>query len=433
MPKIPEMGQKTEQLTLHLFDRCTVPAFWVARPAGEVLTHTTKVEERATPSPSAPQLLNPPPVLIQYSDTSEEPLNPHVAVRHVAPLRPETLIGCALVDPTLLNPPELIELVEFRFRHLDPIYNPKSRKHTSEECKAVLRDLAESDSLRSLILRYFFPQENQLSLRTMEAFLANAISYGTVKNYVEEIGAPPFPWDSTPQPLPAVFSLQPSHRYWEKYRKEKDPSLPSFEDAIRIFFKNRPDNPYTEEEGMVYGHILPRRLSTKQSKKDAFNVIASFLEETSHLLEKSSQESPHEETIPTEEDPTGGAWSHPPGAGLGENQPIDLTPADPVEPEEEFPIPWALEDGSPAEKPSYKDPLLPRIQNILEENEKNPGFSMDFWVGILELAKYTEYNNETSLYDRLVKHLDNENNNGTSLNILRKFFSRLETKNGKLY
>lgn len=390
-----EEGPETD--TLRLFGDCTVPASWVIRTADPVLKETRKVEERAIPGPPSPQILTPLPVLLRHSGGSEETLNPHVAARLANTLRLETQLRCILVDPAQLKPPELIELVEFRFKWLDPIYYPLPERKPEEDIKAAMRALAESGPLRESVLRYFLPHNKHISGGALEKLCLGRVSRQMIANYARDLGHS-LPWNGDTSPN-SPSPTKPRHQaraFWEGYRRQKDAALPSFEEAMKVLLKHTPEDPNSGEANQVFSTILLNRLSPIHGEDDAFEVIAEFLEEAGHLLRDKPTGSSVEEASTLEESPAEETGTRPPNLEPNETSSGDSNHPDFAKPEEESPTPWEFPD-SPTDMPCQEDPLLPKIRVITEFEEGELARSEECWVQLLEKAQ-SIYNEEGITY-----------------------------------
>lgn len=419
------MEQDSEEHTLCLFGDCKVPAFRVSRPAQSVLA-PDQWPDRATPSPPSPQELAPPPVLIYHSDGSEESLNPHVAARLSTLLRPETPLWCNLVDPDSLNPPELIELVEFRFRLLDPIYHPCPGHSDADAYKAAIQALADSGSLRELVLRYFFPQKKACSGQVLADLFLNRVSKRMALNYANQVASPP-PWDNaTPQSPPTPTPQQKARQYWEAYRTQEHPTLPPFEEAVRTFRNHTPDAPHPGEEDQVFSRILLNRLDPIQGETDAFPVIATFLDEAGHLLDKktggpSSQGMASAQELPTAETEPGSP-AYDPNEAYPEEPPLPNTDGPGYGPPRTG---EALEPDRETE--SKEDPLLPRIREIIEAESGALARSDDCWAQLLEQARAVHTEKGTSFYEGLQNRLAKPHG-GKPRDILIRFLDKLSER-----
>lgn len=380
------MPQSPEEHTLCLFGDCTVPTFLVSRPAQSVLRPDQGDDEKATPGPPSPARLDPPPVLIYHDDGAEEPLNPHVAARLAGTFPPDALIECELVNPESLTPAAILELVDFRFRQLDSIYNPCPGTSTADAVQAAIRALAESDKLRQLVLEHFLPREKELSGQVLAALFGHRVGKRTVQNYAQNLGYP-LPWDNgTVQPSSPTHTRKKAWQFWEAYRSKQRPNLPPFKEAISILKRHAPDNPNPGGKSPVYSQILLDRLDPINGEADAFPVIATFLDEAGHLLSEkpegtatqgtaSAQELPTEETEP-------GAPAYDPNEASPEEPPL------PNPDESGYESPGAMEKPEPpVDTVDEEDPLLFQIREIRKGESGALARSDDCWAHLLVLAR----------------------------------------------
>ncbi|MFB6260520.1 MAG: hypothetical protein ABEK42_07525, partial [Thiohalorhabdaceae bacterium] len=192
---------------------------------------------------------------------------------------------------------------------LEPIYNPCPDHSDAEAFKAAIKALAESSSLRDLVLDYCFSQEKAFSGQVLAKLFLHRLTKKTVLNYAHQVASPP-PWDDgTPKISHSSTPQQKARQYWEAYRTQGNPNLPPFERAIRALRNHAPEVPHAGEEHQVYSRILLDRLAHIHGEADAFQVITTFLREAGHLLNgqtgglpngdmASAQEHPTEETEP---------------------------------------------------------------------------------------------------------------------------------------
>lgn len=434
-----------KNFALNLFGPCSVPASWVSRPAQHVLSEA-RLDPEAS-SRSSPQGVTPSPVFIDHQGSDEEPLNRHIAGRLARPLRPDTPLLCIRVAPDELNPQELIELVEFRFRDLEAVYHgqiadPVSGQVSDHSLKGpgdkdiildVLGRLHKYETLRSLVLRHFFPEHKELSGKSLMDLLNAHREKRGIQQTLREKGMT-LPWSGSSSgstSSPARSPLEKARSFWEAFRSNNGRGLPGFSDACQALQRATSSGDNPTETGQPYNRILLDRLKPVHGQEEASRVIAMVLEETGFWDGKWLQPGQGGEQAPDTPQATNESSAEP-GTPPESGESPDEGSAE-VE-EEGDPEPTAdqadpaastqLAPEEPADLASEEDELLFWILAITADADPPLNRSPDCWNRILQQAHKVNFMEGHSFHEKLRHKLKNPNDKDLK-DILKSFLRAL--------